>query len=325
MAKRKRELESKRVGALPIVNELLERLDLENILSRYLPREKRRGRRPAVPPEKVLLVLLRNLVLRKDPLYGIPDWVRSHVPELFGLKEAHLGSLGDDRLARALDLLYEADSSRLLTRVILQAVREYRVRLKEIHNDTTTVTFSGRYARQKFQVGTIFLRRGKNKDHRPDLKQLVFSVSTSADGDIPVHYRAFAGNTNDDQIHTEIWSDLRDFIGHSDFVYVADSKLCTRSNMHFIDSQKGKFVTVLPRTRKEDGEFRSWVQDHRIPWEGEKKLPNPRRKNDPPHIFRVYEWPWRSSEGYRIIWVWDSLKAAHDALVRKERTDRARE
>jgi hypothetical protein len=31
------------------------------------------------------------------------------------------------------------------------------------------------------------------------------------------------------------------------------------------------------------------VQENPIPWEAEKKLPNPRRKSEPPHIFRVVE------------------------------------
>jgi transposase len=93
--------------------------------------------------------------------------------------------------------------------------------------------------------------------------------------------------------------------------------------MAHIDSRQGKFITVLPRTRKEDGEFRDWVQENQIPWDEEKKFPNPRKESEPPHIFKVFESPRRSAEGYRLIWVWDSLKAAHDALTRKEHIDDA--
>lgn len=319
---RNRQLDSRGVGALPIVNHFIRKIHVEEILTRFLPEQRGRGRRPKIPPTQTLLVLLRNLITERLALYRIPEWARSHVPELFELTEEDLSSLHDERFARALDLLYQADRRALVTQVIREAVRAFKVNLRQIHNDTTSISFFGKYKGQDF-LGSVLLRRGFNKDHRPDLKQLVFSVSASADEDIPVHFRLFDGNKNDDQIHCEIWDDLRDFIGHSDFIYVADSKLCTRTNMHHIDSQQGKFITVLPRTRKEDGQFRDWVQENRIPWDEEKKLPNPRNRQELPHIFKVFESTTRSSEGYRIIWVWDSLKAAHDALTRKESIDDA--
>ena len=38
---------------------------------------------------------------------------------------------------------------------------------------------------------------GYSKDHRPDLKQLLFILTTSADGGVPVQFRCANGNTND--------------------------------------------------------------------------------------------------------------------------------
>jgi transposase len=319
---KKTRLESKIVGSIPVINHFIEKLDLEATFTRFLPREPRRGRRSKIPPAQTLLVLLRNLIVDKLALYRIPDWVRGHVPQLFGLNEGDIDSFTDERLGKALDLLYQADRRSLITQVVREAVRVFKVELRQIHNDTTTISFFGKYEGQEF-LGTVLLCRGFNKDHRPDLKQLVFSVCASADEDVPVHLGLFDGNTTDDQIHCAIWDDLREFIGHSDFIYVGDCKLCTHANMAHIDSRQGKFITVLPRTRKEDGEFRDWVQENQIPWDEEKKLPNPRKESEPPHIFKVFESPRRSAEGYRLIWVWDSLKAAHDALTRKEHIDDA--
>ena len=39
---------------------------------------------------------------------------------------------------------------------------------------------------------------GHSKDHRPDLKQLVFILTVSADHAVPVIYRLASGNTSDD-------------------------------------------------------------------------------------------------------------------------------
>ncbi len=244
MDTKKTRLESKIVGSIPVINHFIEKLDLEATFTRFLPREPRRGRRSKIPPAQTLLVLLRNLIVDKLALYRIPDWVRGHVPQLFGLNEGDIDSFTDERLGKALDLLYQADRRSLITQVVREAVRVFKVELRQIHNDTTTISFFGKYEGQEF-LGTVLLCRGFNKDHRPDLKQLVFSVCASADEDVPVHLGLFDGNTTDDQIHCAIWDDLREFIGHSDFIYVGDCKLWhqDRSQGHNQDWRGGHSET----------------------------------------------------------------------------------
>jgi transposase len=63
---------------------------------------------------------------------------------------------------------------------------------------------------------------GFSKDHRPDLKQLLFILTVSADG-VPVAFRCAAGNTGDSVTHIETWNTLRAVAGRADFLYVADS------------------------------------------------------------------------------------------------------
>ena len=67
------------------------------------------------------------------------------------------------------------------------------VDLEQLHNDSTTVTFSGEYrgaTTQTLRRGkqTLAITHGHNKDHRPELKQLLFILTISADGAVPVHY-----------------------------------------------------------------------------------------------------------------------------------------
>jgi hypothetical protein len=114
------------------------------------------------------------------------------------------------------------------------------------------------------------------KDHRPDLKQLLFTLTTSGDGAIPVQSRCADGNTNDSTTHIETWEALRLVADRADFLYVADSKLCTRENMDHIDRRGRRFVTVMPRSRLEDAEFRKWIQTHPPEWEKVWDRPNPR-------------------------------------------------
>ena len=59
-----------------------------------------------------------------------------------------------------------------------------------------------------------------SKDHRPDLKQLLFILTMSADGNVPVAFRCADGNTSDSRTHIETWNTLRAVAGRADFLYV---------------------------------------------------------------------------------------------------------
>ncbi|MGH3557343.1 MAG: hypothetical protein ACRDTK_07595 [Mycobacterium sp.] len=102
---------------------------------------------------------------------------------------------------------------------------------------------------------TAAITFGHNKDHRPDLKQLVWILTVSTDGAVPLAHRVVDGNTSDDVTHIDTWDHLVALLGRADFLYVADCKLATRDNMDHIHRRGGRFVSVLPASRKEDSTF----------------------------------------------------------------------
>jgi transposase len=317
-------LESLEVGATPLVQHFLQRLRLQELFGQHLPPLP--GRQPAVPSSLTLCVLLTNLLLARQPLYALPAWVRRRVPEYLGLQARQLSLLNDDRLGRALDHFYRADRASLLTALVSQAVRAFDIGLDELHQDTTTVTFAGRYSDQPGPEQAdrpAHITFGYNKDHRPDLKQLLFSITISADGAVPVHCKLYDGNTTDDQVHIDTWDFLRGLIGHSDFLYVADSKLCSRDNMSHIARQQGRFLTVMPRTRSEDGWFRDYQCDHVLSWAEVHREANPRRRQGPDIVYQAVESPQRSTDGYRVLWYRSSQKEEQDRQSRQQRLERA--
>ena len=87
------------------------------------------------------------------------------------------------------------------------------------------------------------------------MKQLVFNLTIAADGSIPLHYKTYSGNRTDDTIHIETWNDLKKLMQRCDFLYVADSKLCTDKQLHHIQSHGGRALTILPRTWSEVKNF----------------------------------------------------------------------
>ena len=319
-------LATQEVGASPIVRHFFDRLNLDQLLDTYVP-ERKLGRRSEVSHARAISVMVVNALLSRSPLYAVPEWLNGHVLENFSLKAEEASLFNDDRIGRALDRLYDLDPASLMTAVVAKAVREFKLDLRQIHNDSTTVTFSGAYDGQSDgddKKRPPLITFGHNKDHRPDLKQLVYSLTICSDGAVPVHYKTYDGNTADDKTHIETWSILRGLRGRSDFVYVADSKLCSRENMDFIAGEGGSFLTVLPRTRKEHDQFRELIQKTSVPWEEVRREENPRGKHRPEVVYSAFEPKSRTEEGYRIIWYRSSIKTELDQKRRARKIYRAR-
>jgi len=322
----KLELTANEIGPIPLVRHFFRRLRLDELLELHVP-DRNLGRRNVVSSARALSVLVSNVLVARGPLYSVPAWLHRHVPGQFGLDERQASAMNDDRIGRALDRLYELDPASLMTAMVTRAVTEFDIDLSQIHSDTTTVTFSGDYegqADKEAQSRPPRITFGHNKDHRPDLKQLVYLLAVTADGAVPVHYKTYDGNTSDTQTHIETWSSVREIAGTPDFVYVADSKLCTRENMRFIDERKGTFLTVMPRSRHEDDDFRSRLQEVPVPWLEVRRQKDTSKKSQPDIVYEAYEPVERSVEGYRIVWYRSSVKASHDEKRRNRRITRAK-
>ena len=220
------------------------------------------------------------------------------------------------RIGRSLDLLFDADRGSMLVEIVKSVVEKFGISMDEFHNDSTTITFSGDYedadGSDKRGKETVEITYGHNKDHRPDLKQLLWTLTVSSDHSVPVHYMALDGNTQDVETHIDTWNFLRDLSGGPDFIYVADSKLCSKENMKYINENHGKFITLLPATRSEISWFHEYIHDHRIEWKD--AFIRKRSKGD--IEFRVFESPIPSSEGFRIVWAWSSQKEELDSKTR---------
>jgi len=315
-------LETRWVGGLPLVNHILQRLKVDQLLSCALPSGGH------LSHARALGVLLRNIALNdRQPLYTHAEWAARAEPSLIGLEDGQAALLNDDRVGRALDRLFDADRAALLTELVVGAIKEFTIDLDQLHNDSTTLTLTGDYkAADGGEVRgkpTVLVTYGHNKDHRPDLKQLLFVLSVSADGAVPIHYRALDGNTSDSTTHIETWEMLRKLSGRPDFLYVADCKLCSKATLAHIEAHQGRFITVLPRNRREDGWFRSYIQTHEPPWEEAVRRPNPRRRNGPEDVWKVVQAELPSKEGYRIVWVWNSMMAQEDSESRQARIEKA--
>src|SRR5215475_5356352 len=84
-------------------------------------------------------VLVRNLALGREPLYGLAEWAGRFDEALLGLRAGQAARLNDDRAGRALDELYAADRATMTTALSVAAVTGFGVCAAELHDDSTSL------------------------------------------------------------------------------------------------------------------------------------------------------------------------------------------
>jgi transposase len=314
------DLRTERLGPLPLINHFTGRLGLYELFDRAVPTTDPRC---ALSYAGRLGVLLRSIITEREPIYRLGEVVATYAPEGFGLERAEAVRITDDMVGRALDRLFDSDRGSLLTEMVVSAGDEFSLSFGELHNDSTTIKFTGQYARANGRSirgkKAPFVTYGYSKDRRPDLKQLMFILTSTRDGAVPVQFRCEAGNASDSRTHEETWDALVRATGRNDFLYVADGKLCNEDALDYIDNRGGRLVTVLPRNRIEDRIFREWVQDHEPDWEKVADRENPRRKGDLRDRWFALRYHLPSKEGWPVIWVFSTLLRARQTQSRADR------
>src|SRR3954452_23641702 len=321
------ELRSYDVGALPLLKYFVERMQLQRILGEHLPKDDSRTELPTV---NALLVLFANLLLAREPIYGVGEWAALFPPDLLGLRKQDLSRLHDDRLGRCLDRMFEGIGPTLIMAVVHHVIREFKVGLEELHNDSTTVSFYGAYdeaGQESEQRGrpTHAITWGHSKARRPDLKQLLYILTITSDGNVPVYFSSASGNTVDDRTHIGTWDLLYALVGSADFLYVADCKLASSENLAHIAARGGRFVTVLPRGRAEDIAFRQRLRTTAsvLKWTLLYALAD-KHGREVDELFVCGD-DHVHSEGYRLLWYHSTRKAEQDAAGRARSIRRATE
>lgn len=300
------------LGPHPILLHFLGRMDFPRLVRSCLATPGNR----LLDHAQTLALLVQNILLSPAPLYRIAEWARPIDAAALEVSDSEKAALNDDRVARSLDALVSPRARSLFFQLALHIIAQFELDTRRIHQDTTTVTFYGQY---QGSVATPRITRGVNKDHKPHLKQLVFGLNVTADGAVPIAHEIYSGNRTDDTIHCSNIDRLRQILGRTDFIYVADSKLCTRKNLAHVAQYGGQFVTVLPRTRVEDRRFRQALrQGAPVRWRRLWQQENQRHPNEPPDVYcGTPDGPACTGEGYRLVWIRSSQKMALDAQNRE--------
>jgi transposase len=207
------------LGALPLLYPILETLGLRDIVNTLRPTEA------DLDLGLVILVLVLNRLMAPAPLSWVDRWLaQTAMAAALGVSAA---KLYDQRLGRALDAIYP-HLGEIWARLVIRAVRLWKLDLNVLHWDITSFYFTGAYTESEL------LRRGYSRDHRPDTKQVNLEADVTHRTRVPVGYRVLSGQTADITTPPHHLQALLQFLARpelADFqfrpILVSDGKLIT--------------------------------------------------------------------------------------------------
>ncbi len=233
---------SGRLGGFPIIAEFLRKLKVRETIDNAVPMHCQNHVSHGECIEALVLSILRE----NHALVNVSGILKGYdLDKIFQRSGIQAEHFNDTRLGQSLDALYEAHEG-LFGNLALNAIRGYHLETKRMHIDSTSLKVYGAY---EDEVGFPFglrARRGHSKDHRPDLKQFMFSMSVNEDG-VPLLGRMIDGNSSDNE---EFRWHLRQldqaFSEMRGTVMVADCKLCTYETMQMALERELSILTLLP-------------------------------------------------------------------------------
>ncbi len=235
----------KRLGALPVIREYLDRLQLKEQVDALAPV------RPVahLTNGEVVLALVANRLTAPRPLYDIQHWAEAWaVEEALGVRPA---DLNDDRLGRCLDDL-AAVHDQLRGALTLQAIRAFGLATRTLRWDLTSVLVCGEYPQEEQDPQYARVRYGYGGQRQ---KQVRYLQVTSDDGGVPIWEQVHDGNTADVATVVETMQALREHARCQDFVLVGDSKLLSEGNRRALLAAEVGYLAPLPRTADLDAAF----------------------------------------------------------------------
>lgn len=246
-------VESRPLGGAWLLDGLWQRLGIDALLRRLAAGTRRD---PIV--ERVLFTLVANRALAPSSKLAATSWV-AHDVHIPGLEQ-----VSDDACYRAMDWLIQVEEQ--LARGVFDAVAHLlNLEVDLIFFDTTSTYFETEDADEpvwRDDHGRIvehdpddgdggeppagatgragFRSRGKSKDSRDDLPQVVVGMAVTRDG-IPVRVWCWPGNTSDSPLIRQVKDELRDWtLGK--VIWVADRGFTSKENRRHLTAGAAGYI-----------------------------------------------------------------------------------
>jgi transposase len=225
---------------LGIVAGLVDKLKLVERIDARIPISKTHGA-IVTHGQSIKAMIINGLGFTQNPIYLSPTFFEGKdVCALIGegIEAQHLN---DDAHGRTLDAIYEYGTTALLAEMANEISQEFipATGRQNGHLDTSSLQVCGDYAVEHLYPDDTnrppLPRHGHSKDHRPDLKQLVISLTTSGPAQLPIWYEGLDGNSSDKANFHQTLARIKAFRDKlentPEFLWVCDSALYSQDKL----------------------------------------------------------------------------------------------
>src|SRR3990170_1236662 len=249
-------IDVKRLDHLPLVAACMRYLEIAKTIDELVPPHPLNH----VTTGECVEALVLSILTGEHALYNVSEALSQYDTSVIFQKEVDPNWFHDNRLGNSLDDLKTAGLDNLYSAIISKAIIKHSLGLSHLHFDTTSLSLYGEYETGEENP---LVALGFSKQHRPDLKQVLFGMTVTQDGNVPITGRITAGNTSDSTENRFNITSLRNIIPDlSKSILAADSKFFSCPTLDMAYQNKLSFVTLVPKTVglrdelvKDDGDF----------------------------------------------------------------------
>lgn len=233
-------------GFLPIAAAYCRRLGLVELVDRMVPTQM------DLRPGLVVQAMVLDVLSGRTPLNRVEHFLATQDVELLLGEAVAAHAFSDTNLARSLDAMFAAGTSKIVTELGIKATSTFCLDTSAASYDTTSTSVWGEYRQCESQQpppGPL-VTYGHSKDQHPELKQFMTEL-LCVDRGVPVFGRTLDGNSSDKTSNNHILSRISEImakngLGPGAFVYVADSAMVTEKNLAALGANR--FISRLPAT-----------------------------------------------------------------------------
>ena len=222
--------------------------------------------------QRIKAMILNGLGFTQNPIYLTPKFFTNKPIELLigeGVKPEYLN---DDALGRTLDKCFEYGVIPLFAEIANEIYLDVfgHETTQVLHLDTTSFSLHGEYDidyKNKDDLPALPMY-GYSKDHRPDLKQMMMSLTVSGSAQMPIWFEPLDGNSQDKVNFHNTLATIKSFREQlkqaPDTTVVADSALYVNDELknafyHWI-TRIPNHITLIKQLREMDESQFSWIE-----------------------------------------------------------------
>jgi transposase len=236
--------DAKKIGPALIFERLWQRTGIRDAINKALA-----GRAYEFDVERaIFLTVLHRLMVSGSDRF-CDRWHRDYIID--GVEHLELHHLYRSMAFLGTELSDQSKASRFSPRCVKDLIedelffcrRDLFAELDLVFFDTTSLYFEG-------NGGAALGRRGHNKDHRPNLKQMVISVILDNHGQ-PICCEMWPGNTTDVTTLVPVVEQIKKRFSIRSFCIVADRGMISADTIEQLESDENKMLYILgARMRK---------------------------------------------------------------------------